>query len=121
MSFDHDAGRYVQVGTGHVSADGQSVQSDPGSGIRVGAWHALPPSKRQPEVTIPGPIQIAGNPAFENKKIVEAMAWAEGFRSRRVFAFACFIRTGSERARDYLYRGGPGLTNVARLFADTER
>ena len=29
MSFDHDAGRYVRVGTGHVTADGREVKSDP--------------------------------------------------------------------------------------------
>jgi hypothetical protein len=44
MSFDHDAGRYVRVGTARVSADGRTVESVPGSGIRVGAWHAAPPS-----------------------------------------------------------------------------
>jgi Glucodextranase, domain B len=78
MSFDHDAGRYVQVGTGHVSSDGRSVTSDPGSGIRVGAWHGAPPSPPQPEATILGFIQVAGNPAFENKEIVQIDAWAEG-------------------------------------------
>lgn len=46
MSFDHDAGRYVRVGTGHVSADGKQISSDAGSGIRVGAWHAPPPQPK---------------------------------------------------------------------------
>jgi hypothetical protein len=81
MSFDHDAGRYVQVGTGHVSADGRDVKSDAGSGIRVGAWHALPPPKPQPEATVLGYIQISGNPNFENKTITNLDAWVEGTRA----------------------------------------
>ena len=54
MSFDHDAGRYVQVGTGHVSADGRSVIGDPGSGVRVGAWHAFPPPPPKPTKCLTG-------------------------------------------------------------------
>lgn len=54
MSFDHDAGRYVQVGTGHVSSDGKLVTSDPGNGIRVGAWHAIPPPPPAPTTTLTG-------------------------------------------------------------------
>ncbi len=81
MSFDHDAGRYVKVGTGHVSADGKSVTSDAGSGVRVGSWHALPPDPPEPEVTVLGHIQVEGNPAFEDKEIVSAEAWVEGTRA----------------------------------------
>jgi hypothetical protein len=81
MSFDHDAGRYVKVGTGHVSADGRSVNSDPGSGIRVGAWHATPPDPPKPEVTVLGFLQIAGNPAFDGKSITSLNAWVEGTRA----------------------------------------
>lgn len=81
MSFDHDAGRYVQNGTGHVSADGRTVTGDAGSGIRVGAWHALPPDPPQPEVTVLGHIQVKDNPAFENKIILDAEAWVEGERA----------------------------------------
>ncbi|MEK6279385.1 MAG: hypothetical protein AABN95_03450 [Acidobacteriota bacterium] len=78
MSFDHDAGRYVRVGTGHVTADGREVKSDAGSGIRVGAWHALPPPEPEPEVTVVGHIQIEGNPAFEDKVITSVNAWVDG-------------------------------------------
>lgn len=81
MSFDHEAGRYVRVGTGHVRADGRAVTSDAGSGIRVGAWHALPPPPPQPEVTVLGHIQIKGNPAFAKKGILSAEAWVEGERA----------------------------------------
>jgi hypothetical protein len=78
MSFDHDAGRYVKVGTGHVTEDGREVRSDAGSGIHIGAWHALPPPKPKPEVTVLGHIQIAGNPAFEGKTITKLEAWVDG-------------------------------------------
>ena len=62
MSFDHDAGRYVQVGTATVSADGRTVTTASGSGIRVGAWHALPPDPPQAEVTAMAHLQVLGNP-----------------------------------------------------------
>lgn len=78
MSFDHDAGRYVKVGTGHVTSDGREVRSDPGEGIHVGAWHALPPPKPKPVVTVLGQIQIAGNPALEGKTITRLEAWVDG-------------------------------------------
>ena len=78
MSFDHDAGRYVTVGTGHVTADGREVKSDPGNGIHVGAWGAAPPPEPEPEVTVIGHIQIAGNPAFEGKTITRIDAWVDG-------------------------------------------
>lgn len=86
MSFDHDAGRYVRVGDGHVSADGRTVTSDPGSGIRVGAWHALPPEPPQPEVTVLGHIQVLDNAAFENKVLEKAEAWVEGTRAVALFS-----------------------------------
>ncbi|MBI4752154.1 MAG: hypothetical protein HY774_27010 [Acidobacteria bacterium] len=71
MSFDHDAGRYVQVGTGQVSGDGQTISSDPTSGIHIGAWHGFPPEAPLPDglVSSDDPdkcnslpsIQMAGN------------------------------------------------------------
>jgi hypothetical protein len=81
MSFDHDAGRYVKVGTAHVTADGRSVTSDPGTGIRVGAWHATPPPPPKPQVTVIGHVQFEGNPAFENKVVTKFDAWVEGVRA----------------------------------------
>lgn len=85
MSFDHDAGRYVQMGTGHVSADGSVVQSDSGSGIRVGAWHALPPRPAggpsgSKETTILSEVLVAGNPALEGKDVKLKSAVALSFR-----------------------------------------
>lgn len=81
MSFDHDAGRYVRVGTGHVSVDGRTVKSDPGNGIRVGAWHATPPPDPAPEVTVLGHVQIKDNPTFEGKDVINNEAWVEGTRA----------------------------------------
>ncbi|KAF0247864.1 MAG: hypothetical protein FD167_2732, partial [bacterium] len=57
MSFDHDAGRYVQVGTGRVSLDGKQITSDPGSGIRVGAWQTSTPPLPSPTTTLTGDSQ----------------------------------------------------------------
>ena len=81
MSFDHDAGRYVQVGTAQVSADGRVVNSDPGSGIRVGAWHATPPEDPLPEATVLSFVQIEGNPTFEDKDVEVTEASILGVRA----------------------------------------
>ncbi|MET0647681.1 MAG: carboxypeptidase-like regulatory domain-containing protein, partial [Pyrinomonadaceae bacterium] len=80
MSFDHDAGRYVQNGTGTVSADGRTVTSEPGSGIRVGAWHSTPPKPPQPEVTLLAQVQVADNPKLVGKHIEDVIANAYGTR-----------------------------------------
>jgi len=41
LSFDHTTGRLVIEGTATVSADGQSVVTDPGTGITKPGWHGL--------------------------------------------------------------------------------
>src|SRR5262249_2327565 len=41
FSFDHTTGLVVLDGTGTVSADGLSISSDPGSGIRAPGWHFI--------------------------------------------------------------------------------
>ncbi|MCA9048818.1 MAG: Ig-like domain-containing protein, partial [Planctomycetaceae bacterium] len=43
FSFDHDAGRWVVVGTGTVSSDGLTIESDPGVGIIAPGWHLTQP------------------------------------------------------------------------------
>lgn len=48
FSYDHLETRFVQTGSATVSADASYVESDPGSGIRVGAWHNVPP-RRPPD------------------------------------------------------------------------
>lgn len=80
MSFDHDAGRYVQVGTGHVSADGRSIVGDPGSGIRVGAWHGFPPPRPEPEATVLTHITVKGNPLFADATVFKSETFAEDKR-----------------------------------------
>ncbi len=42
-SFDHDAGKWVIIGTGTVSADGLTIDSDAGVGIRAPGWGFVPP------------------------------------------------------------------------------
>jgi cytoskeletal protein CcmA (bactofilin family) len=88
MSFDHDAGRYVRVGGGKVTADGLRVRNDPGSGIRVGAWHSLPPrpggggGNPQPdEITVIAQIKIKGNPDLEGVHINDILAQLGGNRA----------------------------------------
>lgn len=39
MSFNHDAGRWEFIGNGTVSADGLTIVSDPGVGVRAPGWH----------------------------------------------------------------------------------
>jgi len=46
MSFNHDAGRWESIGMGTVSADGLSIVSDPGVGIRAPGWHFTIPGSQ---------------------------------------------------------------------------
>src|SRR5262249_3138460 len=43
LSFDHTTGRLVIDGTATVSADGQTVTTDPDTGITHPGWHGLTP------------------------------------------------------------------------------
>ena len=43
LSFDHNTGRLVIEGTATVSTDGQSVATDPGTGITHPGWHGMIP------------------------------------------------------------------------------
>jgi hypothetical protein len=43
LSFDHTTGRLVIDGTATVSSDGNSVATDPGTGITHPGWHGLTP------------------------------------------------------------------------------
>jgi methionine-rich copper-binding protein CopC len=42
-SFDHDAGKWVIIGTGTVSLDGKMIVSDPGVGVLAPGWHFTQP------------------------------------------------------------------------------
>jgi membrane-associated phospholipid phosphatase/methionine-rich copper-binding protein CopC len=42
-SFDHDAGKWIVIGTGTVSADGKTIVSDPGVGVIAPGWHFTNP------------------------------------------------------------------------------
>src|SRR5205085_1843947 len=64
-----------------VSADGLTVKSDPGSGIRVGAWHATPPDDPLPEATVLSFVQVEGNPSFEDKDVEVTEASVLGARA----------------------------------------
>ena len=53
-SFDHDAGKWAIVGTATVSADGRTIDSDPGVGIRAPGWGFVPPEPQDdPDPCIP--------------------------------------------------------------------
>ena len=41
LSFDHTTGRLVVDGTATVSADGQTVTTDPGTGVLAPGWHGF--------------------------------------------------------------------------------
>ncbi|GCL35462.1 hypothetical protein SR1949_05570 [Sphaerospermopsis reniformis] len=42
-SFDHDAGKWIVIGTGTVSEDGLTIKSDPGVGVLAPGWHFVNP------------------------------------------------------------------------------
>ncbi|MCB9728275.1 MAG: PKD domain-containing protein [Deltaproteobacteria bacterium] len=68
LSFDHEVGRYLPVGSATVSADGLSVLSDPGSGIRVGAWHGGPPPKPPDKCRVKGSVSPPPSPPTPKPK-----------------------------------------------------
>ena len=41
MSFDHEKGNWVVVGTMTVSSDGHTLTSDPGAGVLTPGWHGV--------------------------------------------------------------------------------
>jgi hypothetical protein len=68
LSFDHELGRYGAVGTATVSPDGLRVLSDPGSGIRVGAWHGGPPPKPPDKCRVKGRVSPPPSPPSPTAK-----------------------------------------------------
>jgi hypothetical protein len=69
-SFNHDAGRWEVIGTGTVSADGLTISTDPGVGIRAPGWHFVikgSPGKFQVGVAASDPSNPLGpgNPDFD--------------------------------------------------------
>jgi hypothetical protein len=71
LSFDHDIGQYVSVGTATVSEDGSSITSDPGGGISHAGWGYPAPPPR-PTTTVTNDIDGDGAPnvtlAEENRR-----------------------------------------------------
>ncbi len=51
FSFDHDLNQFVGIGTGTVQADGATIVSDPGSGIRKSGWFFDCPPPPPPNCT----------------------------------------------------------------------
>jgi hypothetical protein len=49
FSFDHDLEQFVSSGTARASEDGSVIVSDPGFGLRVAGWHAVPPPPPPPK------------------------------------------------------------------------
>ncbi|MHA4866064.1 Ig-like domain-containing protein [Duganella sp. PWIR1] len=60
LSFDHTTGRLVINGTGTVSADGLTVVSDPGAGVRAPGWHGMTPPGVVIDPTAPPPMCLPG-------------------------------------------------------------
>ncbi|MEA5620007.1 ScyD/ScyE family protein [Cronbergia sp. UHCC 0137] len=46
-SFDHDAGKWIVIGTGTVSEDGKTIKSDPGVGVLAPGWHFVNPGTEE--------------------------------------------------------------------------
>ncbi|BCL35091.1 Ig-like domain-containing protein [Nostoc sp. MS1] len=64
-SFDHDAGKWIVIGTGTVSEDGKTVVSDPGVGVLAPGWHFTQPGtpNSPPPPPPPPPPGCKPNPA----------------------------------------------------------
>ena len=51
LTFDHDLGEFVIIGTGHVSDDGSVIESDPGVGLVKAGWLGF-----CPPYSVTGPV-----------------------------------------------------------------
>lgn len=69
MRYDAPTGRWAREGGASVSADGQTVESDAGSGIRGGGWYAFPGEQTYAEYTSVNFLQIEGDPELEGKDV----------------------------------------------------
>ena len=67
-SYDHFLTKFVPIGRGIVSEDGTRVVSEPGSGIRVGAWHKVSPPVPDPSCTATGQTVITTTKGKPGKK-----------------------------------------------------
>ncbi|MFM7406107.1 MAG: Ig-like domain-containing protein, partial [Cuspidothrix sp.] len=56
-SFDHDAGKWIVIGTGTVSEDGKTIKSDPGVGVLAPGWHFVNPGSPTDGPKPPPPCQ----------------------------------------------------------------
>jgi hypothetical protein len=97
MRYDAQSGRWAKEdGGARVSDDGQTVESETGSGIRGGGWYAFPGQQTYAEYTSANFLQIAGDPNLEGKDIhtevglggksaVMMSWWGEGYFKRLHF------------------------------------
>lgn len=70
MRYDARACRWLrEAGGARVSADGQTVETDEGSGIRGGGWYAFPDERTHAEFTDVNYLQIEGNPELEDHDV----------------------------------------------------
>ncbi len=80
VSFDHDIGQFVSIGTGTVSEDGRVILSDPGVGILEGGWHGdcgcAPPTGRPMGPPLTCEQESGGCEVVETQDIV-VIAWVD--------------------------------------------
>jgi hypothetical protein len=69
MRYDSQTGRWAKEGGAIVSTDGQTVESDAGSGIRGGGWYAFAGEQTYAEYTRVNYLQIEGDPELEGKDL----------------------------------------------------
>jgi hypothetical protein len=74
MSFVHDLGRFAEVGSARVSADGRTVETEPGVGIREADWHATPRAPAALVTTVCGTTAL---PAGVDPNEIECDCWCD--------------------------------------------
>jgi hypothetical protein len=84
LSFVHEVGDFVQVGTATASADGRRVVSDPGSGIRVGAWHGTPPDPAAVTAIICGDLDAGDLSQVEAENCLACECFCNGIPADRL-------------------------------------
>jgi len=116
-SFNHDSGDWEIVGSATVSADGLTVASDPGVGIKAPGWHGLSPCPGQASA---GPAGDPCDALLDNCGLPIAMAALNCALNLSGFgdAFQCGFGLGQSlvQTANCTFQLGSGTTPLQCLY-----
>ncbi|MFQ5471834.1 MAG: hypothetical protein ACE5FA_02960, partial [Dehalococcoidia bacterium] len=117
LSFNHDTGKFEIVATGSVAADGSSIVSDPGSGIRVAGWGCnCPPYSVTGECENCN-VEISGEPASPICQNEHITLSASGTPSGGTYSWSGGVAVSGQDTSSYKVRfSGHGEQTVSVTY-----